>query len=207
MSPGGSVVFLSRPTLQSGSLYTTSQATFGDNTAAGDIPVLPGGAPTRDDLFIYNEATAARTGGNTQSTADAASIDANGRSTWHPPATLIGVSDSEVLNLTQYVVEKYKTAQDRFQSITINASAVAASFPSVLPTLLTLDLLYRVTFERTVMPGGGDPFVQVANIEHIQETIDARTGQWLITLALAVADPTWWVLGTSALGLTTRLAF
>jgi hypothetical protein len=205
MGVGGRVKFLSRTTLLSNSLYTTSQATLGDNTAAGDIPFLPGGAPGRDDQFTYNEAVAARTGGATQTSIDQTSIDVNGRTTWQPPATLIGISDSEVLNLTQYVVTKFATPQDRLQSITVDLYSLANSLPAVIPTLLSLDLLYRVTVERTVMPGGGDPFTQVANIEHIQETISPN--QWLITFALAIADPAWWVLGTAGLGQTTRLAF
>lgn len=38
-------------------------------------------------------------------------------------------------------------------------------------TLLTVDLLYQVLIERTAVPGGGTGFSQLANIEHIDETV------------------------------------
>lgn len=206
MSGDGKATFITRQSLFTNSLYTTSQATLGDNTGAGDIPYQPGPTLARDDIDLYNEALATRTGGAQVSATDSASIAFNGRSTWRPAAALIGVSDSEVLGLCQYAVGKYATPTDRFGSVTVDLAAVANSFPAVIPTLLSLGLLQRITVRRTLVPGGGTTFSQVAQIEHISETVGPNS--WTITFGLAVADPNpYWILGTSALGTNTRLAF
>lgn len=203
MDVAGKVMFLSRQTLFGNALYTTSQATIGDNTAGGDLPFQPAPTMGLDDIDLYNEAAATRQNGNTQITDNASSITAYGRVTWSPPATLIGISDTEVLNLTQYIVQKYDTPVERLASITVNLLELIT--PNTVGTLLTLDLLQRVTVERTVVPGGGSGFSTVLNIEHITETVTVNS--WMVEFATAVADPAWWILGTSQLGTNTRLAY
>lgn len=210
MTADGKVKFVSRQNLLSVAAYTASQATFGDNTGGGDIPFQLGPQIARDDIDLYTEAVATRQGGRTQrwpNPPTSTSITAYGRNTWNPPAALLGISDVEVLNLTQYAVAKYATPKDRLSSITIDLAAINMSFPSLIPTLLTLDLLYQVTVERTHMPGGATSFSQVSAIEKISETIHANPTVWTITYQMAVADPGWWILGTSQLGTTTRIAF
>ena len=206
MSTDGQVTFKSRQTLLGGANYTIPQAVFGDNTAAGDIPFLPAPDLARDDIDLYNEAAAQRTGGNMQVTDNNTSIAAYGRVTWSPPATLAGISDADVLSLTQYIVQKFSTPVDRLAAITVDLASVANTFPSVVGSLLLLDLLQLITVERTIMPGNATTFSQVGVIEHISETISG-TGTWTITFGLAVADPSWWILGTDQLGTGTLLAY
>lgn len=203
MSGSGQVTFLSRQTLFGNALYITSQQTIGDNTAAGDLPFQPGPVLALDDIDLYNEATGTRNGGLTQLTDNNTSIEMYGRVTWEPPATLLGISDPEVATLTQYIVQKYSTPVERLQSITVNLLELIT--PGTVADLLALDLLYRITVERTVVPGGGTAFSQVLNIEHIVETVTPDT--WTVEFATALADPGWWILGTSALGTGTRLAY
>jgi hypothetical protein len=207
VNTAGQVQFLARSTLQSSTIYVAAQATFSDNVGSGAIPYQPAPILARDDIDLYNEATAQRQNGLRQISQDLTSIAVYGRNTWTPPASLVGISDTEVLELTQYAIVKYAQPIDRLAAITIDLASVANAFSSTMPSLLSLDLLYQVKIERTAMPGAGTAFTTVLNVEKITETIDAAAGTWTVTFGLTVADPTWWILGTSQLGISTRLAY
>jgi hypothetical protein len=208
MTGDGKVKFLSRQTLfgntnSNGQLYTTSQATIGDNTGAGDMPFLPNPDIAFDDIDLYNEAIGTRNGGNTMVATNTGSITTYGRQTWTPAGNLLGISDLEVLNYMQYVVDKYNTPVPRVRRVVVDLASLIPL--NLVGTLFGLDLLYQVTVERTIMPGGGTTFSQICNIEHIEHAITPNS--WTVTLQLAKADNPFWVLGTSQLGTSTRLAF
>lgn len=203
MTGDGKVKFLSRQSLWTQAVYTSSQGTVGDNVAGGDMPLQPGPTLGIDDIDLFNEAIAQRSGGNTQTASNSTSIASYGRVTWRAPTTLLGTSDTEVLGLTQYIVAKYQTPVVRLQAITVDLLELIS--PNLVSHLLSLDLLYRLTVERTQPPGGGTAFSQAANIEHITETVTPDT--WKVTFGLAIADQSYWIMGVSKLGQTTRLAF
>jgi hypothetical protein len=205
MTGDGKARLVSRQNLLSQALYMTSQATLGDNIAGGDIPFLPAPTLARDDLSLYNEAVGQRSGGAQQAASNNASIIKYGRSTGQPTAGLIGISDGEVLGLLAYMVNKYSNPVDRFSAVTVDLGALTGSLPALVPAILTLDLLQRITVERTHIPGNGVSFTQVANIQHLAETVTPTS--WTITLDLAIADVTYWILGTGQLGTTTTLGF
>ena len=184
-------------------VYTQSQVTIGDNIPGGDLPFDPNPVIAIDDIDIYNEAAATRQGGNTQRVTNGASVTAYGRNTWQPPATLLGISDAEVLNQCQFIVGKFATPVTRIQSVTVDLLSLINS--NQVGTLLGLDLLYEVTVERTAPPGGGTGFSQQANIERVEET--CTPDQYTITFAVAKSNPPLWVLGVSRLGVDTTLAW
>lgn len=199
----GQLRFLARSTLWSQNVYITSQATIGDNTAGGDLPFVANPTVTLDDIDLYNEAVGTRTGGVEQRAQDGASIAAYGRNTWNPPATLIGISDTEVFNMLQWIVNQHKTPITRVQSVTVDGYALQTA--GTVASMLALELLYRVTVERVNIPGGGSSFSQIASIEKIDEKLSPTS--WTVTFGLAKADAGSFILGMNQLGITTALGF
>ena len=203
MGTDGRVRFISRQTTFSNPLYTQSQVVIGDSFVGNDLPFDPSPTIAIDDIDLYNEATATRQNGLTQRTVVASSITSYGRSTWQPPSQLLGISDAEVLAMTQYVTFKFGTPVTRVQSVTVDLLNLIT--PNLVGNLLSLDLLYQVTVERLGVPGGGQGFSQTANIEKITEI--ATPDQYKVSFALAKANPPFWVLGKSRLGIDTTLAW
>lgn len=202
MDTAGRVRFISRQTLASDGRYQVSSCTFGDNRAGGDIPFEPSPTLALDDIDLYNEARGQRNGGLVQVAQNATSIAAYGRNTWQPAGSLLGLTDSEVLGMTQYVVNNHSTPVPRVQSIDINVLALINAPANQLAAVFALELLYRVTVERLGIPGSA--FSQVSLVEHITER---RTpDEWVITLGMDVADTTaYWTLGVSQLGVNNAL--
>lgn len=221
----GRVNFRSRTSLFSNPLFTRSQVTIGDRFQTNDLPFDPGPNIAIDDLDLYNEAVATRQNGNTQRATNATSIANNGRATWQPPAQLLGISDSEVLSLCQYVVFKFNTPIVRTRSVTVDLFNLIQ--PNLVGTLLGLDLLQKISLERVWFPGGGPGeysydspvdfdsgvgfdgatanFSQSFNIERIDE--QSSPDQYKVTFAVAISDPPFWVLGQSRLGIDTTLSW
>ena len=201
MTVDGKVRFLSRQTLLGNAVYTTSQATIGDT--GSDLPMQPGPTLGIDDIDLYNEAVATRQNGLTQQSTNAASITSYGRVTWQPAASLLGISDAEVLALCQFITYKYPTPVVRIQDVTVDLFNTLA--PANTNVLLGLDLMQAITVERQGVPGGGTAFSQLCNIEGIEES--SAPDQYLITFRTAIANPAFWILGTSQLGIGTAVAF
>jgi hypothetical protein len=199
----GRARFVNRDALLAGTVYTTSQATFGDDTAAADIPFAPNPTLGLDDIDLFNEASGQRSGGARQVWDDNTSIDTYGRSTWQPAGTLLGISDAEVLGRCQYIVYNHADPQPRLSSITVDMFDLLEVIAQ--PTaIFGLELLYRVTVRRLGIPGSA--FSQQGLVEQISETVTPDS--WTVTFGLDVADTTaYWVLGTSQLGVNTALAY
>lgn len=197
----GNVRFISRDNLITQTAYSTVQATFGDSGT--QIPFEPSPTLALDDIDLYNEASGQRQNGVTQVWDNAASIAAYGRTTWQPSGTLLGIEDSEVLGLCQYIVRNRATPVTRIQSIDINVLSLIQTAGQVA-TVMGLELLYQVEVQRAGVPGTA--FDQVGLVEKIDEIATPDT--WTVTFGLDTADLTaYWIMGTSEIGVNTALYF
>lgn len=202
MSGDGKVRFESRTSIALGS--TASAVTFGDGT--GEQPYQPMPDFALDDIDIWNEATYQRNGGSTQQWDDATSQGQYGVRTLSKTG-LLNTTDAESLNHAQYDVNRYAQPLTRVRRVLLRLTGL----PTLLPTILALDMLSRVTFARHSPPGGGTALSQDALLEGMAENYDVHTGDWTMELRMSPTDATtYWILGDSTygvLGSTTRLSF
>lgn len=176
--------------------YTTSQGTFGDTDAELPYEDLEPSAPgrfIRNDIRIKGE-------GSPQIAADVASQDRYGHRTHQRGPLLIGTSEST--DLANYLLARYKDPHTRFATMVLEAQGVEST---LFPQMLGRKIGDRVTVVRRP-PGGGPNINLPCHIEGISH--DATQTRWRTTWALSPADTsTYWILGTAALGTTTRLAY
>jgi hypothetical protein len=178
---------------------STSAATFG--TASGELPYesLDLGF---DETLIYNDILITRAGGAQQEAIDSTSQAAYGPRVLTKTGILLG-TDDEALALSQWLLLRYKDPALRIPRMTLNGDAA----PSTLwPQLLGRDLSDKVTVRVRPPPSGSTMIEKAARIEAIAHTIafDSWRVGWDLSLA---GEDQYWVLGTSALGTTTKLAY
>jgi hypothetical protein len=204
----GTFCFQGRQTLYSN---RNVQAVFGGG--AGQIPYRGKTPPTfqLDDQYIYNRATA--TIANDGSSTQYAYQDPSGTSIQeyflrsHDDSALILVDISgvgnEVNNRLQHIVNVYQEPQLRVPTLEFQGGIDDPLWPAVLAR----EIGDVVTVYRTPQSAPGlAPIVTTNRVEGIQ--IDETPWNWRITLSLSLLDTqTYWVLGTSALTSTTRLAY
>lgn len=161
--------------------YTTSQATFGD-TSDTDIP-YEALAPSYDRDLIRNDIKITRPGGSTQTATDSASQSAYGRRT-HTRAPLL-TTDTEALNMAQYLAGAYAQPALRFESITLEP----LEDDNLWDLVGDLEVWDRVTVKRTP-PGGGSAIVQDCLIEGIEHRGSPSGSYWQTTYQLSPANTT-----------------
>lgn len=194
----GAAVFIQRHAFLTETVRTTSQATFSD--ATDDLPyadiVL-----SYDDQRVINEARFTRDGGIEQVAVDTTSQTAYLRHTLNRSG-LLHTSDAEVRSAAQWVVAHYKDPATRVTAITLDP----ADNDDLWVQALSREIGERVTVVRTP-PGGGSPITQESIIEGVRHDIGPGMA-WRTTFTLSPAETQeYWVLATSALGSTTRLAY
>jgi hypothetical protein len=194
----GAVVFHSHDWFYVGG-GATSKATFGDGGGA-ELPysdiVL-----SYDREQIRNEIRLVRDGGAEQVVSDLASQIAHFPITYNPGTVLL-TRDDVVHDLATYMLRRYKDPHMRVSSITIRPQRDP---DRLWPQVLGRELGDRITVVRRP-PGGGSPISGDYHIEAIEHEFD--TVSWRTTWTLSPVDPdAYWVLDTSALDSTARLAY
>lgn len=176
VSESGNVTFRDRDARATNTRSTTSQATFTDSAGSHNYGVI---APLYDDDLVINRAQYTRVGGSTQTYNDISSQAQYGVIT-DTKDNLLNQSDSEVLAAAGWVVARFRNAEQRIDSITINPM----SNPTVLWPLvlgLKIDDLITVTHH----PAAGDAFTQDVFIEAISHKSTPET--WTTTFQLSSA--------------------
>lgn len=175
----------------------TSAATFG--TSGAELP-YEGVQLSYDEETIYNDVQVTRQGGTLQEAVDTTSNSAYGPRVLSKSG-LYFETDNEALSMAQWFLLRYKDPKLRFPQLTLNGDL---SSTALWPQILDGGLSRKVTV--VVRPPGGGSINKDARVEGITHTIDR--GTWRCAWALSlVSDDTFWVIGTSALGTTTQLAF
>lgn len=201
----GGVLFISRDGLltfknRHNRLILTTTATFGDGGGAE----LPYADAQLDygERFIYNTVRLTRAGGAEQSVQDGPSSLAYFPRAYPSKSGLLQTTDNEVANQAAFYLGSSKDPRTRITSLRINGEAS----PSTLwPVLLAADLQQQYTVIRR--PPGGGTITKTGVLESINFTMNSNTAlevEWGFSPSDAGQ---FWVLGTSALNSTTRLAY
>lgn len=182
--------------------YTTSQATFSDDPAAGEILYS---SLEMQQSRIVNVWRVTRAGGSEQVAEDSTSISLYGR--LEASLQTLHASDGRALDMAQWRLQQTKDPHDRFVSMVIEPLEDS----TVWQAALGLELGDRVTIVRTP-PGGSEQIVQDGNIEAVtRDLIRLEDGNPSVTFGLSPASDTQaWVLGdamNSLLGESTVLIY
>jgi hypothetical protein len=201
LGPDGAAKFIGRQRL-SQPPYSESQATFGDDLDAGELPYHDLNL-AYDDAQIWNEILFTRNGGSQQSASDTTSQD-----NFYPRTLersgLLFTADGEALTAATFALGRYKDPHLRITALDLTPQRDDRLWPLVLG----LDLNQLVTVNRRP-EAGGDAISQASRIEGIDHAW--RPGQWRTRWALTGAEgDMMWFLGeetSSALGTGTRLGY
>jgi len=171
---------------------TTSTATFGEGP--GEIPYQDVEI-SHDEQQLYNNIVITLAGGQKVTASDTTSQAAF----W--PATLsretIGLA-GEAQDLAYYLLGRLKNPQLRVPDLVLDGHTVSGT------TLIGLDLDQRYTVKRR--PASGTAISKVVFVEGIEHSLAPAT--WMTSLDLSNADvEAYWILGTSQLGVDTKLAY
>lgn len=157
--------------------------------------------PSEDETEIRNRVTVTRTGGEPQTAEDATS-QAKYFLRDYIESDLPLLNDVAALSRAEFQILRYKDPQLRFNTMEILPRA-DDSFAAVLD----LELSDRITVERF---SASSPIIsQTVFIDAINHDVDRDDKSWKTTLTLTpqffVED--FWLIGTSLLGIDTKLAF
>jgi hypothetical protein len=195
----GRLQFRNRRALLTEDRSNTSQATFGSDRAAGEIPYVGRPGVSYDKQQLINTVRATRVGGTEQVVSDAASV-ARYREHAHEESSLLLTTDTDARSWAAYVVRQDKTPELRFTSLTLDARVD----PDVLyPQMLGREFGDRITVVRRP-PGVVDSReVLICSIEHTWNPPD----RWITTWALQDASKfAFWTIGHPTLGRIGRNA-
>lgn len=187
----------------------TSAATFGDDLAGAELPLLTFGVAWGDQ-FIWNEARITRTGGVEQVAEDTTSQADYFTRTY--TATLPMADDNEALGLAQYFVSRYKEPSFRFTHVVLDG----LMDDDLWPYMLGLNIGDRITVRSRVIgfQAVTDPTQVVEQdcyIEGIRHDVTFDPISWRTTFQLSPVDALqYWILENATYGIldsTTRLGY
>jgi hypothetical protein len=198
---GGKVRFRGRQERWTATASTTSQATFGDGTGE----VTDAGVDIQDDRIV-NRATVQRAGGSAVTVEDAASA-AQYQPRSYSETGLQIQSDIEVRSRGDLIVAEKKDRHRKVRSVTLEPRA--PSHPA-WAQVFARRIGDRVTVKWR--PPYGGTYTFVSYIEGIAHSWAQRDAKWRTTFTLSPvpydgAGTAYWVLGTSLLGVDTRVGF
>jgi hypothetical protein len=198
----GQIVFHDRHKILQ-SPYTVSQATFGEDHAAGEIGYVGPFNHGEDDTEIRNDVHRGNVGGVVQVRRDKASKDRYGWKT-HAVTDMLGTSNEEARDRANRDLSIYKDPVTRFRQVIVKPQEDAAQGTAVWPKMLGLGQNSRVTVK--AQPPGASMITQASHVERMEETV--TPDDWQIVLGLSAAQTgEFWRLDASALGTGTRLSY
>ncbi|GAA1030809.1 MULTISPECIES: LamG-like jellyroll fold domain-containing protein [Amycolatopsis] len=203
----------SRETRYTATQSVTSQFTFGENTAAGELPYLTAPEMDYDPTYVYSQANivSAGTGTTLPPIVNTASQTAYGQRILS--LTLQTANDWDAQQAGQFYVQRYAkpagapgtNVPPRITKLTIDPS----SNPALWTAALSLDYGDRITVKRRTSAGvtiSGDYY-----IEKIDHHANAEASTWTVDYELSpVFVSQAWVLGDSVkgvLGSTTTCVY
>lgn len=166
------------------------QATFGENTAAGELPYLINLELDFDPQYVYNDVQVTHLGtpafGQTTVSSpiiyvkNLGSINQYGDRSQQLTSLFSSITQS--VDLTNWLVNQYSQPKPRVTQVTFSASRNT----SIFSQLLALDVGDRVTLNRR--PIGASVISLNVVIIGVHHGINFETGDWLITFDLMPAS-------------------
>lgn len=179
----------------------TIQATFSDDGADSGYVNLQ---VDYDMTQLWNDATVTRVDGTDQNYSDATSISSYGTRDLHVSETL-HVADGEALALAQWFVSENKDVRARVPSVTLRPEEDPAQ---LWPEALGLELLEKANVERTDVTGDSfDLDHYIEGVTHNVTMVGSRSWETTFQLSPDLQHSDWWILGTSQLGVDSRLGY
>jgi len=179
-----------------------SSATFSDTNEGVFVDALPYEQlePSAPGRFIRNRVTVTPEGLAPQLAVDTASKDRYGLKTYERGP--LPISQHQATDAARHILGRYKDPHTRFNSITLKASGLETA---MWPQMLGRKLGDVITVYRRPQDVGS-AFGVLCRIEGIAHEFTGT--DWETTWALSPATQvTYWTLGTSTLGTSTRLAY
>lgn len=190
MSKDGKVAFKNR-VAQSGA---TASVTLDDD----NIQAL---ALAYDDDHFFNDVRIAREDGAQITVVNSTSVSTHGRRVLTRDVMPMG-NDGEARNVAEWLSEIFGEQRLRIETVSLNMWSGAAHYSDVL------GLELRDYINVTHVPDQGDTINQDCSVEGIRH--EMVPGNWTTQLTVAPLDELetqdYWILGTSELGTSTRLA-
>ena len=202
VSAAGDVTFVERYAVLTEAVYSTSQATFGDDGSElryTDITFDYSDSHIRNEVRVTSPALPPQVASDATSQTNYLKRGYERR--------VLETSPSRMTDAANYILGKYKDPFLRVASITIKPPRDPAG---LYPQVLGRDLGERVTVKRRPQ-GVGSVIAQECHIEQISHDVDAQAQTWVTGWGLSPAETrTYWLLGNATngkLGTTTRLAY
>ena len=195
----GLVVFDDRLSLTSNARSSTSQATFGPAALPIDSVELELGS-----TLVKNSISLTRTGGSAQTVESTTSQDDYGIRSF-ALADLYTSTDVAVAQLAQIYLDCFESDELRVRSITLNPRANAA----LMTEALSRKIRDRISVQLTPPNSSGatDTVTQQMFISGITHELSAGSMRTKFTLESTVGRSPYWSLGSSELGIGTKLSF
>lgn len=175
-SAGGNLIIVPRPALYG----LLSTITFGDNTAAGEIPSLQATGFDYDNTYLSNVVQTTLVQGASTSVSP---IEKNFTSIaeygTRGPLTLqvSGNTAEDAYDAATWLLNAYSQPSLRVQQLTVDAASYPTAFSSILPT----DITSIATVNRR--PIGGAPYSLLTIIQRVEGQIGP--GQWQVTYQMS----------------------
>jgi hypothetical protein len=163
------------------------QATFGENTAAGELPYLVSLEIDYDPSYIYNDiqvtysgtpnaALTAALGGTLVTFTD--TLSTSEYSDRSLSVTQLVIDFAQTSNLGNYLLSQYRQPQLRVAQVTLSPN----KRPQMFSQLLALDIGDRVTLNRR--PIGANPISVNVMIIGVEHSINYESGDWIFRFNL-----------------------
>lgn len=193
VNASGVMYFRNRHGMIEDTRSTTSQATFGTDTAGGELIYVDRPGLSYDRSQLVNSVTATREGGTAQVASDADSIGRYGE--YAHQETLLLETDTAALGWAGFVLQQDRAPEFRFTSLTIDPRVDP---DALYPQVLGREMGDRITVVRRP-PGGivDSREVFIRSIQHTWEPAD----RWKTVWGLQPADKfLFFVVGHASMG-------
>jgi hypothetical protein len=208
VNPTGAVTFAGREIRY---LETSSSYTFGEDTANGEFPYQPDAKFDLDPTLIYETVQVTNADGIVVSVTPSSPAYARRWFNRSYKRDTNFLDDNMAIDCGNYLLNQHKLPTQRIDQIVLDP----ASYPTLWPVVLTIEIGTRVTVKRRVKAANnGVGFTMSADyfVEKVShDNIDMALGTWQTTLQLSPVDQSQvWILEDATYGVldsTTILGF
>jgi hypothetical protein len=163
--------------------YTTSQATFGDDPTANELP-YDNLVISYDESFLYNDVRVTRTGADLPKVATDSTSQTRYLQRTLEESDVIVVDDTQAQVIADAKLARFK---DPFLRVTQISFPITDQGDALQQQLLVQALMREIGDQITIKrrPKGGAVITQSSYIESIKHDIDFENKSWNVTFAVS----------------------